>query len=1105
MMIKLNKLLLVFWQGYEKQVIHFDEITLLTGMTGSGKSTIMDALNVIFLGEKHKRIFNKAANENSDRTIESYLFGRLGDDGEEGFHFLRDSNFTSVIAAEFIEVKNNIAFTCGLIADCDENPNYTPHWFIKETTLEEHFFIDEASYLPRSYAELLSLNSTVEQPEKIKFFGTDTEYRAMSAARFGQLRNDFRRLLKQSMTFNPVKDIGNFLTEFVSEQENKVKVDDMQTSIRYYNELVYQTEQIKNKIIDLQEIVSRDEAYARSKYVVSQQEFVIEKARLDAVLDKENKLKNELKANQQKLVELNDTLALQIAEKKVCDLRSNELINERGKLDALQQKILKEEQLKYSQVNLRQVESSTINARKKLSEFISNLQSVGNHADVELTNKNSEVISQLNELNKELKRQLKHATHQIWLLEAKETALTEAITIQKKEIELLVKGIKPMPDKEEHFRMGLEQYLSKTFGSAKITYLFEEIEFVSGESSWHKAIETYINQQKNYLIVEPEMYTEALVYYESLQSKQEMTEIGIINLKKVNETIYLARKNSLATKVTARRELAQNYLNYLLGNVIACETVNELENYPVAITSNGFLYQSFAVRKLRFASKYFIGRNSLKEQLKEAKEKLQLLHEQEANYKSQKNMLAFVNAIEFLNDDSIALIQTYGDGQELTKMSRQNKRLAEELETFDDHEINEMDKKIAKNDAKKESISQEILQIKTEISNLTEKNKKIESSEIITVITAIEAQEIRFNDLYQNHTNRTEFENFYARDLSTRGEAVDFDKIVENFTNNLQQTRKNVENRKQEVISNVSEFNGRYVLDQLPINPDQNNIYKDRLQIFRDSDLPKKEDEISEALVQAHQIFRYDFLGKIRGNIESLHRQVDEINRALKGRKFGEDEYKFQVKPQIKTERFYNMIMDELLINQDDFNLFSDSFESKYKNEIEKLFAVLAGLEIESTTGKENQIEFFSDYRSYLKFDILVIKENEKTQRLSKTYGSKSGGETQIPLYIALLAAFSSVYRVSDRRNSDTLRLVLMDEAFSKIDGEKIKQCIDLVREFKLQAIFSTPPEKIPEIMEKADKAIVVFRDKNTIEIHEFASIKDIEGDQNGLRNVFTE
>ena len=80
-----------------------------------------------------------------------------------------------------------------------------------------------------------------------------------------------------------------------------------------------------------------------------------------------------------------------------------------------------------------------------------------------------------------------------------------------------------------------------------------------------------------------------------------------------------------------------------------------------------------------------------------------------------------------------------------------------------------------------------------------------------------------------------------------------------------------------------------------------------------------------------------------------------------------------------------------------------------------------------------------------------------------------------------------------------------MDEAFSKIDGEKIKQCVQLVRDFNLQAIFSTPPEKISEIMAEADKALVVFRKEDHVEIHDFASLEQSGETENGLQEVLAE
>ncbi|MGM0275919.1 ATP-binding protein [Enterococcus sp. AZ080] len=100
-MIKLKRLLLIHWQAYDFQLVEFEDITLITGQTGVGKSTIIDALNVILLGEKQKHIFNKAANENSRRTLESYLYGKLGDDGGDGFFYLREENSEMMVGMDF--------------------------------------------------------------------------------------------------------------------------------------------------------------------------------------------------------------------------------------------------------------------------------------------------------------------------------------------------------------------------------------------------------------------------------------------------------------------------------------------------------------------------------------------------------------------------------------------------------------------------------------------------------------------------------------------------------------------------------------------------------------------------------------------------------------------------------------------------------------------------------------------------------------------------------------------------------------------------------------------------------------------------------------------
>lgn len=52
-------------------------INFLTGKNSAGKSTIIDALQVVLMGETRSTAFNRAASKKSERTLKSYLIGSL--------------------------------------------------------------------------------------------------------------------------------------------------------------------------------------------------------------------------------------------------------------------------------------------------------------------------------------------------------------------------------------------------------------------------------------------------------------------------------------------------------------------------------------------------------------------------------------------------------------------------------------------------------------------------------------------------------------------------------------------------------------------------------------------------------------------------------------------------------------------------------------------------------------------------------------------------------------------------------------------------------------------------------------------------------------------
>lgn len=110
-MKKLKKILLINWLYFSKELIEVDDINFLTGKNAAGKSTIIDALQIVLVGETNARNFNQAANEKSQRTLDGYL---RADMDENNPNSRRTKDFSSFIACEFWDDTEGKQFVCGM-------------------------------------------------------------------------------------------------------------------------------------------------------------------------------------------------------------------------------------------------------------------------------------------------------------------------------------------------------------------------------------------------------------------------------------------------------------------------------------------------------------------------------------------------------------------------------------------------------------------------------------------------------------------------------------------------------------------------------------------------------------------------------------------------------------------------------------------------------------------------------------------------------------------------------------------------------------------------------------------------------------------------------
>jgi uncharacterized protein YPO0396 len=109
-------------------------------------------------------------------------------------------------------------------------------------------------------------------------------------------------------------------------------------------------------------------------------------------------------------------------------------------------------------------------------------------------------------------------------------------------------------------------------------------------------------------------------------------------------------------------------------------------------------------------------------------------------------------------------------------------------------------------------------------------------------------------------------------------------------------------------------------------------------------------------------------------------------------------------------------------------------------------------------------LDRIADYRNYHRYEIYKEVEGKPPIALSE-YGTGSGGQLETPAYIIRAASITSALRYSEGTNH--LRMVLVDEAFSKMDEPRSREVIDyLTRTLGLQLIFIMPTSKCGPFMD---------------------------------------
>lgn len=1055
----------------------------MSGENGAGKSTLLDAIQFVIICSTG--YFNKAAHENGKRKLTGYIRCKTG---KENQPYERTGEISAHVALEFYEESKDKYFIIGAVVDsASEGQETTVRYLMENTRLSDDLFLYGNQV--KSIAEFRGSNIDIRQWCK-----TNVEARKMVTARLGRIEDKFFRLIPKALAFKPIDDIKDFVYSYVLD-EKEVNIEVLRENVRTYQDMERTLDNVKKRMKKLEKIQELNQRLQERMERDQMYEYFLKRSDLDLVEGKIRSIdaakKNEEVRLEQAKVQL-EMLQKERAEKQEIATNLRVELRHNQEFVALEEEKKELERQLEKRRNALQDESelkkSVAKAAKDSERLLMGVKDAGGDSQ-KLISCVREYRTQLQKLDSEANvAALKSLTDDVIHCKQKYFAGLQGelakLQIQLKqnhaEREKLNKKISKLKRKKLTYPSGVElltETIQEEFASLgreiQPGVLCEMLEIQDEE--WRNAVEGYLNTQRFYVLVEPENFDIALGIYDRLRKEKKVYGVGLINTRDL-ENYDTAPAGTLASVVTSQNQYARQYSNMILGKVQMCERYEDLKKYPISITKGCMRYQNRVASAIKpeVFRVPFIGKNAFTVQLVQAEEEYQKMNELLEN---QEKQLAGMNEIlGLLSTDSdvdikyrLDVLHTLGTVDRAIAKCQENIQKLKKNSTLIEKQIQleELEKVLRGLDASVNSDTEKIGGIRTRIQDLITRkqafleNEMTEKGKVLSLGEAAGDVLNSWNQEYEEALGKRPVEQFQNEYLGKRRNNSDrWEKIKDQMINAMVEYKTEHDFGAAASLEGFSEFQAVY----------------DRL---KNSELLDYEEKVQSARHAAETEFQEQFLAKLQENMKLAQGEFKELNKALKGIDFSSERYEFQFMPSKKYRSYYEMIMDDFNVIQGE-SLFSGMFHEAHKDVIEELFERLS-------VGGENStqtLEEFTDYRTYMDYDIKIIHDDGTYSYYSKVCEEKSGGETQTPFYVTVAASFVQLY--SNNIGGEAAGLVLFDEAFNNMDDERIGGVLEFLRRLPLQLIIAAPPDKIQYIGPAMDEIMLVMTDQKRSYVEEY-------------------
>lgn len=1131
----LSRMCLNNWHYIRHKVLSFnDGINFFTGHSGSGKSTVIDALQIVLYANTDGRgFFNKAAADDSDRSLIEYLRGMINIGEDNRFSYLRNQNFSSTIALELKRTDTGECQCVGVVFDVETATNEISRLFFwhKGPIPDHHYCVDESAR---------TMSTDEMKSWLLQNFSKEDYYYGSHNERFRKQLYDiylggldaekFPLLFKRAIPFRMNIKLEEFVKEYIC-MEQDIHIEDMQLSVMEYGRMRKKIEDTCKEIARLKEICDQHRVVEDIKTQMGDYGYYA--AKLDILQDRLLASESQTKYQAYEETRKKALEDMEMREQEIKDLTDQE------------EELLRQismtgyEQLKEQLASLNQLVERLASSKARWEQTATALKaweeedSVSNRVlwDIDEFAKGTISGEVLERLKHGLEEQRKDVAKQQQEAQSEIRQFKKSRAQAVEELEQLKIGNKAYPRELDEARTILQNRLYQETGKSVSVEILADLLDIRDEK-WRNAVEGYMANNKLSLIVEPKYARTAMKIYQELD-KEKYYQVAVLDTERVLADQHQVLDNALAEEVETSRDYVRAYVDFLLGKVVKCSDIDELRKCRIGITKDCVLYHNYRIQHINPAhyTKFaYIGKNSLRQRIKLLEKEIADLDEKQKPLQDVVKEAERVLTLEYLSQESSVYLEWKQDMDFYRDKAAEKKRLEAKIEQVKSQNVETWEKErkaiLDLREQRKEVQRQQQKTVNDLEHDMEDERKNgiAIQERLIEKERNLQKDETREEGLQELLKERAEKRRIQAAAGNGTAEPLRFDVLRSEFLGKMTRSEEKRVVEMNKLVGMRTEYLRAYQNRNFSPTTEENRDYQELYDSLNFDSLDEYRKRAAEQAKTAVEHFKDDFMYKIRSAIKDALMRKDELNKIISRLDFGKDKYQFYIgKNKGSDGQYYDMFMDEALeVNPSDLdigldnqlNMFTMEHENHYGamiNDLINIFIPPENATPEEMEEAKRNMDKYADYRTYLSFDMQQLIQNEDETikiGLSKMIKKNSGGEGQNPLYVALLASFAQAYKIDLKpglQRNPTIRLVVLDEAFSKMDAEKVASCIQLIRGLGFQALISATNDKIQNYLETVDKIFVYANpNKKAISIQEFEKKEfdqlkqDISGDEDG-------